>query len=156
MLKLKLQYFGNLMQRTNSLEKTLMLENIEGRGRRDNRGWDGWMASLSWWTWVWVGSGSWWWTGKPGVLQSMGLQRVGHNWATELTAIEFLFVKEWWTCQHCLYSVLYLMEDIKNKIQQNKGSKMGKMRLISTQWKRFWCWKILKAKGEGSDRKWNG
>ena len=49
-----------------------------------NRGWDGWMASLTQWTWVWVDSGSWWWTGRPGVLQSMGSQRVGHDWATEL------------------------------------------------------------------------
>ena len=46
--------------------------------------WDGWMASLTRCTWVWVGSGSWWWTGKPGVLQCMGLQRVRHDWATEL------------------------------------------------------------------------
>ena len=53
-------------------------------GEVDDRGWDGWMASPSRWTWVWVGSGSWWWTGKPGVLHSMGLQRVGHDWATEL------------------------------------------------------------------------
>ena len=50
----------------------------------DDRGWDGWMASPTQWTWVWAGSGSWWWTGKPGMLQSMGLQRVGHDWATEL------------------------------------------------------------------------
>ena len=50
----------------------------------DNRGWDGWMASLTQWTWVWVGSRNWWWTGKPGVLQFMGLQRVRHDWATEL------------------------------------------------------------------------
>ena len=47
-------------------------------------GWDGWMASPTWWTWVWAGSGSWWWTGKPDVLQSVGSQRVGHDWATEL------------------------------------------------------------------------
>ena len=47
-------------------------------------GWVGWMASLTWWTWVWVNSGSWWWTGKPGMLQSMGSQRVRHDWATEL------------------------------------------------------------------------
>ena len=47
-------------------------------------GWGGWMASLTQWTWVWVDSGSWWWTGKPGVLQSMGSQRVRHDWATEL------------------------------------------------------------------------
>ena len=51
----------------------------------DNRGWDGWMASPTRWTWVWVNSGSWWWTGRPGVLQFMGSQRVGHDWATELT-----------------------------------------------------------------------
>ena len=49
-----------------------------------NRGWRGWMASLTQWTWVWVSSGSWWWTGKPGVLQSMGSQRVRHDWVTEL------------------------------------------------------------------------
>ena len=60
-LKLKLQYFGHLMWRTDSLEKTLMLGKIEGGRRRDNRGWDGWMASLTQWTWVWVSSGSWWW-----------------------------------------------------------------------------------------------
>ena len=51
----------------------------------DNRGWDGWMASPTQWTWVWANSGRWWWTGKPDVLQSMGSQRVGHDWATELT-----------------------------------------------------------------------
>ena len=50
----------------------------------DNRGWDGWMASRTWWTWVWVNSGNWWWTGRPGVLQFMGSERVGHDWATEL------------------------------------------------------------------------
>ena len=55
----------------------------EGR-KGDNRGWDGWMASPTRWTWVWLNSGSWWWTGRPGVLWYMGSQRVGHNWATEL------------------------------------------------------------------------
>ena len=55
--------------------------------RRGHRGWDGCMASPTWWTWVWASSGSWWWTGKPGVLQSMESQRVGHNWATELTEL---------------------------------------------------------------------
>ena len=81
MLKLKLQYFGHLIWRVDSLEKTLMLGGIGGRRRR-GWGWDGWMASLTRWMWVWVNSGSWWWTGKPGVLRFMGSQRVGHNWAT--------------------------------------------------------------------------
>ena len=53
-------------------------------GEGDNRGWDDWMTSPTQWTWVWVNSGSWWWTMRPGVLQSMGLQRVGDDWATEL------------------------------------------------------------------------
>ena len=85
MLKLQLQYFGHLMRRVDSLEKTLMLGGIGGRRRRgDNRGWDGWMTSLTWWAWVWVDSGSWWWTGRPGVLWFMESQRVRHDWATEL------------------------------------------------------------------------
>ena len=54
----------------------------------DDTGWDGWMASLTWWTWVWVNSGSRWWIGRPGVLRFMGSQRVGHNWATELNWTE--------------------------------------------------------------------
>ena len=58
----------------------------------DNRGWDGWMASPTWWTWVWVNSGSLWWTGRPGVLQFMWLQRVGYYWVTELNWTEFALV----------------------------------------------------------------
>ena len=75
MLKLKLQYCGHLMRRLDSLEKTLMLGGIGGRRRR---------GRLIRWTWVWVNSGSWWWTGRPGVLQLMWSQRVGHDWVTEL------------------------------------------------------------------------
>ena len=67
-------------------------------GEGDDRGWDGWMASLTQWTWVWVDSGSWWWTGRPGVLQFMGLQRVGHDW----TALH------WWDSRHVLiYQVVH-------------------------------------------------
>ena len=84
MLKLKLQYFGHLMRRTDSFEKTLMLGRLKVGREGNGRGWDGWMASTTWWAWVWVSSGSWWWTGKPGVLQSMGSQRVRHGWATKL------------------------------------------------------------------------
>ena len=58
-------------------------EGLGAGGEGDDRGWDGWMAPLTRWTWVWVNSGSWWWTGRPGVLRFMGLQRVGHDWETE-------------------------------------------------------------------------
>ena len=88
MLKLKLQYFGHLMWRTDSFGKTLMWDRLKVGGEGDDRGWDGWMASPMQWTWLWVGSGSWWLTGKPGMLQSMGLQRVGHDWVTELNWTE--------------------------------------------------------------------
>ena len=59
-------------------------EGLGAEGEGDDRGWDDWMASLTRWTWVWVNSGSWWGTGRPGMLQFMGLQRVGHDWVTEL------------------------------------------------------------------------
>ena len=87
MLKLKLQYFAHLMRRVDSLEDWCW-EGLGAGGEGDDRGWDGWMASLTWWTWVWVKSGSWWWTGRPGMLQFMGSQRVGHDWATELNWAE--------------------------------------------------------------------
>ena len=56
-------------------------------GEGENRGWDGWMALATRWTWVWVNCGSWWWTGRPGVLRFMGSKRVRHNWSTELRLI---------------------------------------------------------------------
>ena len=89
MLKLKLQYSGHLMQGTDSLEKTLMLgKTMKAGGEGDDRGWDGWMASPTQWTWIWASSRSWWRTGKPDLLQSMGLPRVGHDWATGLNWFE--------------------------------------------------------------------
>ena len=83
MLKLKLKYFGHLMWRADLFEKTLMLGKIEGR-RRGRQRMRCWMASPTQWIWVWVDSRSWWWTWRPGMLQCIGLQRVGHNWETEL------------------------------------------------------------------------
>ena len=94
MLHLKLQYFDHLMWITDSLEKSLMLERLKAGGKGDDRRWDSWMVSLSQWTWIWVNSGSWWWTGKPGVLQSMGSQRVGHDWMTELHWTELVTLYE--------------------------------------------------------------
>ena len=104
MLKLKLQYFGHLMRRADSLEKTLMLGKIEG-GRR--KGWQRmrWLDDIADSMDVdWVDSGSWWWTGRPGMLRFMGSQRVGHDWATELNWTEsgnsdrfyFLWLQNHW------------------------------------------------------------
>ena len=90
MLKLKLQYFGHLMRRVDSLEKFWCWGGLRAGGEGDDRGWDGWMASLTRWAWVWVNSGSWWWTGRPGMLQFMGSQRVRHDWVTELNWTELI------------------------------------------------------------------
>ena len=88
MLKLNLQYFGHLMRRAGSFEKTLMVGKIEGRRRKGQqrmRWLDGITDSMDM---SWVNSGSWWWTGRPGMLWFMGLQRVWHDWATELNWTE--------------------------------------------------------------------
>ena len=74
------------------LKRPWCWERLRAEGEGDNRGWDGWMASLTQWTWVWVNSGSWWWTGRPGVLWFTGSQRVGHNWANELNWRLFYFL----------------------------------------------------------------
>ena len=76
-------------------------EGLGAGGEGDDRGWDGWMASLTRLTWVWVNSGSWWWTRRPGVLWFIGLQRVGHDWATELNWT-FLCVYVY-VCIHILF-----------------------------------------------------
>ena len=70
--------------RTTGLEPEEWNESVVAGGEGDDRGWDGWMASPSRWTWVWISSGSWWWAGRPDMLQSMGSQIVRHDWATEL------------------------------------------------------------------------
>ena len=83
MLKLKVQYFGHLIRRTDSLKRPWRWEGLKAGGEGDNRGWDGWMASPTRWTWVWASSGRWWWTGKPGVLQSIVSQ--SHTWLSNWT-----------------------------------------------------------------------
>ena len=83
------------------LKRPWCWERLRAGGEGDDRGWNGWMASLTQWTWVWVDSESWWWTGRPGVLRFMGSQRVGHDWATELN----------WTPLY-VYSTFCLFADI--------------------------------------------
>ena len=93
-LMLKLQSFGHLLQRTDSLEKKLQCwEGLKAGGEWDDRRWDGWMASPTWWTRVWASSRSRWWTEKLGVPHSLGSQRVGYDWTTDLTEWELYSIK---------------------------------------------------------------
>ena len=82
MLKLKFQYLITWCKELTHWKRPWCWERLQAGGEGDDRGWDGWMASPTQWTWVWASSGSSCWTGKPGMLQSMGLQIVGHDWAT--------------------------------------------------------------------------
>ena len=86
LLKLKLQYFGPWCKELTHWKRPWCWERLKAGEEGDDRGWDGWMASPTWWTWDWASSGSWWWTGRPVVLQSMRLQRV--HWETELIVVE--------------------------------------------------------------------
>ena len=83
-LKLKLNTLVTWCKELTHLKRPWCWERLRAGGEGDDKGWDGWMASPTQWIWVWVDSGSWWWTGRPGVLQSMGLQRVRPRWTTEL------------------------------------------------------------------------
>ena len=93
-LKLKLQYSGHLMWRANLLETCW--ERLKAGGEEDDRGRDGWMASLTRWTWVWANSRRWWRTGKPGVLEPVGSQRVQRDWAAEQQPTPLV-----WSCKYC-------------------------------------------------------
>ena len=73
------------------LKRSWCWERLRAGGEGDDKGWDGWMASPTWWTWVWVDSRSWWWTGRSGVLRLMGSQRVRHDWANELNWLLHIF-----------------------------------------------------------------
>ena len=83
-------------------------EGLGAGGEGDDRGWDRWMASLTRWTWVWVNSGSWWWTGRPGMLQFMGSQRVGHDWVTDLIWSDIII---YYNNYYYLYIILLLFSD---------------------------------------------
>ena len=108
MLKLKLHYFGHLMQRADSLGWPWCWKRLRAGGEGDDRGWDGWMASLTQWMWVWVNVRREWRTGKPGVLQSMGLQKVRHDWVTEQQQRQM-------SCPHIVYYELYAVSIMESR-----------------------------------------
>ena len=95
MLKVELEYLATWYEELTHWKRPWCWERLKVE-EGDDRGWDGWMASPTWWTWVWVSSGSWLWTGKPDVLQSMGWQRVGHDWLTELSWDEITKLQQTW------------------------------------------------------------
>ena len=84
MLKQKLQCLATWCEELVHWKRPWCWERLKPGREGYDRGWDGWMTSPTQWTWVWVNCGSWWWTGRPGVLQSTGSQRVAHEWVTEL------------------------------------------------------------------------
>ena len=86
----------HLIGRADSLERTLSWERLKAGQEEDDRGWNGWMASPTHWTWVWASSGRWRRTGKPGVLQSVGSQRAGHDWTTTKCLLSSLPVTNLW------------------------------------------------------------
>ena len=115
MLKLKLQYFGHLMRRVDSLEKTRMLEGIRGRRRR-GRPRMRWLDGIPNSTDMSLGKlGRWWWTGSPGVLQSMGSQTVGHDWVTALNWTELSQIEYVWLEQN--FSSHYLSKTLENGVK---------------------------------------
>ena len=94
-MKLKTNILATWCKELTHLKRPWCWERLKVGGEGDGRGWDGWMASLTQWTWIWASSGSWWSTGKPGVLQSIRSQRVRHNWVTELNWNLFYNVTGW-------------------------------------------------------------
>ena len=142
---LKRQYFGHLMWRGDSLEKTLMLGKIEGRRRRRQQRMRYWMASPTLRTWVWVNSRSWWWTGKPGVLQSMGLERVEHYWAIELNWTESDIRSSYWFPFPCheLWTWLYSLHFSYWKILSKEDSEIRQMEKLNQNRSSKKSWIVL-------------
>ena len=113
--------------RTAPLKRPWCWERLKAGGEGDDKGWDGWMATLTQWTWVWVDSGCWWWTGMPGVLWFMGSQRVRHAWAPELNCT-FLPLKhsvlrtresksvkrQWFREELCLWVIFFILQFTKD------------------------------------------
>ena len=114
MLKLKLQYFVYLMQRADSFETTLILGKLQAGRKGDDRGWDGWMASLTQWTWIWVDLGSWSWTGRPDVLRFLMSQRIGQDWVTELNWHTFMVTFTWKSLTVITEMVYLVAQTVKN------------------------------------------
>ena len=121
------------------LKRPWCWERLKVGGEGDDRGWDGWMVSPTQWIWVWVSSGSRWWTGRPGMLQSMGSQRLGHDWATELNWTDgwwnngyFLF---WILSDELLFIFFYVFHSFKYSLMSKHYFLKKKCYKLWTNWK---------------------
>ena len=126
-------------QKVKKLSLFYHLLRLRAGGEGDDRGWDGWMASLTQWTWVWVDSGSWWWTGRPGVLRFMGSQRVGHDWVTELNWTESFYHE--WTLNFIKFFFLHLLictYDFSYTVLKDE---------LLIHWLFFWYWNLFPILG---------
>ena len=121
MMKLKLQYLATWCEELTYLKRPWCWERLKAGEEGDDRGWDGWMALSTQWTWVWVNSGSWWWTGRPGVLQSMGSQRVGHDWVTELTELKCPDCARWQILIIFILQKMYYFHFVDEEIEVHKS-----------------------------------
>ena len=110
-------------------------EGLGARGEGDDRGWDGWKASRTRWTWVWVNSGSWWWTGRPGVLQFVGSQRVGHDWVTELN-----WKSQFLTCIYCILILKRYHNTLRLLFQYFLSCNGAYKKSLLQVWLSFLCW----------------
>ena len=130
MLKLKIQYLTIWCEELTHWKKPWCWERLKA-GEGDNKSWEGWMSSLSQWTWVWASSCSWWWTGKPGVLQSTGLQRVRHDRVTELNWTDLVI--------GCTSQMISLLRKHGRQGHQEEGSTTG----CGGLWHAVYCGLIL-------------
>ena len=143
---LKFQSFGHLMWRTDSLEKPVMLGKIEAGGEGNDRGWDGWMALPTRWTWVWASSRGWWWTRMPGVLQ-----RVRHDWATELN---WVLVLNWTFLMAQMVKRLSTMWETQDRSLGQEDPLKKEMAIHSSTivWKIPWTEEPSRLQSMGSQR----
>ena len=137
MLKLKLQYFGHLMRKTNSLEKTLTLGKIEGRRRRGRQRMRWSDGTTMRWTWVWAGSRRQWWTGKPGVLQSTGPQRIRHDWATEMNWTELNSHHHIYFHTNSQFPDLFISDIMDQKVSWYNN--------LATNWIKVYIWVLINS-----------
>ena len=121
-------------------------EGLRAEGEGDDRGWDSWMASPTQWTWVWVDSRSWWWTGMPGVLWFMGLQRVGHDWVTELNWTDPFSVLGSNPGYHTIFRNFLFSREKKKRAPKLTTDEMRNW--IWTHWLRWTCQWWIKNKSE--------